>query len=508
VVPEIGEYERASTTVCNAYVQPICERYLKRLTDGLRSLGIRRDLYLMLSDGGTVHEATAARHPIRLVQSGPTGGVQATALYGAAAGEGDILCFDMGGTTAKACLIDAGEPQRSLDFEVARLRRFAKGSGLPLKVLVIDMFEIGAGGGSIARVDRLGLIQVGPDSAGAEPGPACYGLGGTLPTVTDADLLIGYLGAESFLGGDMRLDVAAAEAAVARHAAQPLGLSAIEAAWGIHETVNGNMAQAASIHALEKAKRIGAYAMVPIGGAGPVHACHMGMKLGLARIVAPAGAGVALAFGFLAAPVSFAFMQGWVAPLATLDFARLRDLLGGMEAEGRRMLAQAGVDPASATLRLIGAMRYLGQGYQVEATLAPEAVAAGDRAALRAAFEAEYAGQYGRTEPVVPVECVSWQVIVAGPRPRIDLTATALHGAAHGGVAVARRGARQAYFPAAGGSVETPVYDRTRLALGDAIAGPALIEERESTLVLPPGAAARCDVALNLVVDLPRAGAA
>ncbi len=509
VVPEIGEYERASTTVCNAYVQPIFERYLKRLTEGLRSLGIRRDLYLMLSDGGTVHEATAARHPIRLVQSGPAGGVQATALYGAAAGERDILCFDMGGTTAKACLIDGGEPQRSLDFEVARLRRFAKGSGLPLKVPVIDMIEIGAGGGSVARVDRLGLVQVGPESAGAEPGPACYGLGGTRPTVTDADLLLGYLGAESFLGGEMRLDAATAERAVTEHVAQPLGLSAIEAAWGIHETVNGNMAQAASIHALEKAKRITGYAMVPIGGAGPVHACHIGMKLGLARIVAPSGAGVASAFGFLAAPVSFAFVQGWVAPLATLDFARLRDLLGGMEAEGRHMLAQAGIDPAQASVRLIGAMRYLGQGYQVEAALAPEAVAAGDRAALRAAFEAEYARQYGRTEPSVAVECVSWQAIVSGPRPVLDLTA-ASRGVPRTGAAAAatRRGMRRAWFPAAGGFVETPVFDRARLAPGDAIAGPALVEERESTLVLPPGATARCDAALNLVVDLPRAAGA
>jgi N-methylhydantoinase A len=500
VVPEIGEYERTSTTVCNAYVLPIFDRYLRRLTEGLLALGIARDLYLMLSDGGTVHESTAVRHPIRLVQSGPAGGVQATSLYGAQAGATDILCFDMGGTTAKACLIDGGEPQRSVDFEVARVYRFKKGSGLPLKVPVIDMIEIGAGGGSIARVDRLGLIRVGPESAGSEPGPACYGLGGTAPTVTDADLLLGYLAAESFLGGDMRLDAAAAEVAIAAHVGGPLGLSPVEAAWAVHETVNGNMAQAAAIHALEKAKRIGGYAMVPIGGAGPVHACHIGMKLGLSRIVAPLGAGVASAFGFLAAPTSFAFVQGWVASLAALDFGRLADLLGGMEAEGRRMVAQAGVDPAAATVRVLGAMRYAGQGYQVEAAVPFAAIAGADCDGLRAAFEAEYLRQYGRTEPGAPVECVSWQVIVSGPRPQMDLTAAAA-GAGRGGPAC--KGARPAYFPAAGGFVEAPVFDRYALAPGDGLAGPALVEERESTLVLPPGTRARCDAALNLVIELP-----
>ncbi|MFM8616880.1 MAG: hydantoinase/oxoprolinase family protein, partial [Alphaproteobacteria bacterium] len=343
VVPEIGEYERASTTVCNAYVQPVFERYLRRLSDGLRGFGLTGPLFLMLSDGGTVAEETAARHPIRLVQSGPAGGVEATGIYGAAAGARDILCFDMGGTTAKAALIDNGEAQRSLDFEVARVDRFRKGSGLPLKVPVIDMIEIGAGGGSIARVDRLGLVRVGPESASSDPGPACYGLGGARPTVTDADLVLGYLGAESFLGGAMKLDVTAAEAALAEHIGKPLGLSVPEAAWAIHETVNGNMAQAAAIHALEKAKRIDAYAMVPIGGAGPVHACHIGMKLGLRRIIVPLGAGVASAFGFLAAPLSFACVQGGVAPLAGLDFAKLREVTGTMTAQGKAMAAAAGV---------------------------------------------------------------------------------------------------------------------------------------------------------------------
>jgi len=500
VVPEIGEYERASTTVCNAYVLPIFARYLQRLGEGLRGIGLTGPLYMMLSDGGTVHEDTAVRHPIRLVQSGPAGGVQATKIYGETSGASDVLCFDMGGTTAKAALIDQGEPAKSLDFEVARVDRFLKGSGLPLKVPVIDMIEIGAGGGSIARVDRLGLVRVGPDSASSDPGPACYGLGGTQPTVTDADLVLGYLGAGSFLGGDMRLDAAAAERALATHIGEPLKLSRVEAAWAIHETVSNAMAQAASIHALEKAKRIEDYTLVPIGGAGPVHACRLAQKLGLARIVVPTGAGVASAFGFLAAPILFSFVQGWVAPLATLDFPALRDLLGGMRREGTRMVAEAGVDPARATTRIQGAMRYAGQGFSVGVTLPEAAIATGDTSALRAAFEQEYLRLYGRHERAVPVECVSWRVVVSGPVPVLDLTATA---SAQGAAPTAKRGERPAYFPAAGGFVATPVLDRAALRPGDRVEGPALIEERESTLVLPPQARAICDAALNLVVELP-----
>jgi N-methylhydantoinase A len=402
----------------------------------------------------------------------------------------------MGGTTAKAALIDDGEAQRSLDFEVARVDRFRKGSGLPLKVPVIDMIEIGAGGGSIARVDQLGLVRVGPESASSDPGPACYSLGGARPTVTDADLVLGYLGAESFLGGAMKLNVAAAEAALAEHIGKPLGLSVPEAAWAIHETVNGNMAQAAAIHALEKAKRIDAYAMVPIGGAGPVHACHIGMKLGLKRIIVPLGAGVASAFGFLAAPISFAFVQGWVAPLAGLDFVRLQEMIGAMTAQGKAMAAAAGVAPEAARARILGAMRYAGQGFQVEAEIPAEAITQGDAATLRAKFEAAYLALYGRTEPALPVECVSWQVIVAGPRPVVDLTqqSAAAEGALH-------RGMRRAWF--GGTYVETPVLNRLALHPGESIAGPALIEERECTLVLPPGATARCDTALNLDVTLP-----
>ncbi|MGG5888003.1 hydantoinase/oxoprolinase family protein [Falsiroseomonas sp. HC035] len=487
LVPEIGEYERGTTTICNAYVQPVFERYLARLGDGLRGAGLTGPLFLMLSDGGTVQEGVAARHPIRLVQSGPAGGVQAARVIGAAAGAEDILCFDMGGTTAKAALIDAGQPQRSLDFEVSRVDRFRKGSGFPLKVPVIEMIEIGAGGGSIARVDGLGLIRVGPDSASSDPGPACYGLGGTLPTVTDADLLLGYLAPDSFLGGDMTLDVAAAERAILEHIGKPLGLSALDAAWAIHETVNQAMAQAAGIHTLEKARRIEAYTMVPIGGAGPVHACAIARKLALPRLVSPPGAGVASAFGFLAAPISFALLRAMVAPLASLDLDALHAMLAAMEAEGRAMVAEAGV--ARPLIRRYAALRYAGQGYQVEAEI-PEGAQA-DRAAIRAAFEAEYLRLYGREEASLPVELVGWRVIVAGPTPELELAGAR-------GEGLARKGARQAWFGS--GFLEASTWNRAALRPGDRIAGPALVEERESTLVLPPGATATCDAALNLVV--------
>ena len=500
VVPEIGEYERMSTTLANAYVLPIFEKYLGAITRELRALGIRRDLYMMLSDGGTVHESTAIRHPIRLVQSGPAGGVQATTLIGAAAGARDVFCFDMGGTTAKACLIDNGEPLRATDFEVARVYRFKRGSGLPLRIPVIDMIEIGAGGGSIARIDRLGLLQVGPDSSSADPGPACYGQGGLDATVTDADLVLGYLGADSFLGGDMRLDVEAARTAIASCIGTPLGLSVEEAAWGIHDLVNENMARASAIHALEKARRITDYAMVPIGGAGPVHAAHIALKLGLTRVICPQGAGVASAFGFLAAPPSFAFVRGRVEALATLDFAALNALLDDLEMQGRALLLTAGTAARDIELRVEAAMRYLGQGYEIDVVLDRAAIARGDTPAITAAFDATYRRLFGRTEDGVALEVVSWRLGVHGPRPRIELAAARAAFTVAAGSSV--KGHRMAWFAQARGYVRTVVYDRYAFGPGSTANGPALFEERESTVVVPPGARVQCDDSLNLIVEL------
>ena len=499
VMPEIGEYERASTTVCNAYVLPVFKHYLRRLTDGLRRIGVRKDLYLMLSDGGTVHESTAAAYPVRLVQSGPAGGVQAISAIGRVAGESNLLCFDMGGTTAKACLVDDGQPLRTTEFEVARVYRFKKGSGLPLRVPVIEMIEIGAGGGSIARVDHLGLVQIGPESSSADPGPACYGRGGRDATVTDADLVLGYLSADSFLGGDMRLDVAAAQDALHRAVGAPLGLSVIDAAWAIHETVNENMAQAASIHALEKAKRLSDYVMVPIGGAGPVHACNIALKLGLPRVLCPLGAGVASALGFLVAPGAFTLVQGGVVPLDELDRVALRASLADMQRKGLEMVQAAGAAPGEATVAYVAAMRYVGQGYDIDVLVDAQALAEEDGHSLRAAFDAAYLAQFNRIEAGMPVEIVSWRVTVSGADPGVDLVAGRPL-AAHGD---ARRGSRKVYFGPRSGFVDAPVYDRYRLAPGSRFEGPAVFEERESTTVVPPGAVAQIDAALNLVVELP-----
>ena len=494
VMPQIGEYERSSTAVANAFVQPIFERYVGRLVAGMADRGLPEDLYLMLADGGTVHHATAVRYPIRLVQSGPAGGAQAASVFGRLAGERDVLCFDMGGTTAKACLINDGEPVRADQFEVARVWRFAKGSGLPLQVPVIDMIEIGAGGGSIARVDALGLIQVGPESASSKPGPACYGLGGVEPTVTDADLVLGYLDAASFLGGDMVLDKAAAEAAIGRRLAEPLGLSVVDAARGIHETVNESMAQAATIHALESGRKVQDFALLAIGGAGPVHACNLAKRMGVRRVICPIGAGVASAFGFLAAPTSFEFVRAAMAPLADVDLGEVDAMVRELEGEGLALLATAGVAPETATTSTSALIRYVGQGYEVDVPV-PRAVlegAATDR--IGELFAERYQALFGRTEAMA-AEIISWRVVVAGPKPALEPVARLEEGSS-------LRGTRQVHFAEAGGFVETPVHDRYRLRAGHRVDGPAVLEERESTIIVPPGAQATADAHGNLIIDL------
>ncbi|VTU25617.1 Acetophenone carboxylase gamma subunit [Variovorax sp. PBL-H6] len=499
VMPELGEYERSATAVCNAYVQPLFRKYIAGLIDGMRAMGIERELFLMQSDGGTVHYSTAMQYPIRLVQSGPAGGVQATALIGRLAGADNVLCFDMGGTTAKACLIEGGEPAVTTDFEVARQARFKKGSGIPLKVPAVDMIEVGSGGGSIARINQMGLIQVGPDSSSAVPGPACYGLGGKDGTVTDADLVLGYLDAKAFLGGDMALDEPAARQALAANIGQRLGLDEVEAAFGIHETVNETMAQAASIHALEKGRKAADYAMVPIGGAGPVHACHVALKLGIRRVVCPLGAGVASAFGFLASPMSFQFVRAEITPLAQLDAGRVRALVDELEAQGRAMFEASGMGSVKVLVKVNAAMRYVGQGFEVLVPLDDHRLARGMDSRLERAFEAAYQQLYGRTERGAPVEIVSWRVVVMSETP--DITPAAVATLDDRGSAL--KGRRPVYSVLSRRFVDTPVYDRYRLGIDTDLQGPAIVEERESTVVVPEGARVTVDRYRNLIVDLP-----
>ncbi|MGG5822031.1 hydantoinase/oxoprolinase family protein [Falsiroseomonas sp. HW251] len=498
VVPVIGEYERSTTTIANAYVQPVFDRYLRRLSEGLARLGITRELQLMLSDGGTVEASAAIAAPIRLVHSGPAGGAEAAALFGGIAGLEQVVCFDMGGTTAKACLIEGGRPSRTTEVEIARLARFKPGSGIPLRVPIVSMIEIGAGGGSIARVNSMGLIQVGPESASSRPGPVCYGQGGREPTVTDADLVLGYLDAGNFLGGAMRLDLEAARAAILRDLGVPLNLPMEAAAWGILETVNANMAQAMVIQALEQGKRLSDFALLPIGGAGPVHACIVARRADIAKVVCPLGPGVASALGFLSAPTSFELLRTAVAPLHGADYGALLSMLDALRDEGRALLARAGVKDGVTTQITCG-LRYAGQGYDVEAQIAREEIASADAAAIAARFERNYAALFGRTEAGISIEMVSWRVVTSGPRAglRPDVP---VH--ARGDTAVFQKGQRDVWFAETRGFRRTPVFNRYAARPGTRLAGPAVFEERESTFVVPPDARVEVDEGLNLTVSL------
>jgi N-methylhydantoinase A len=485
VVPEIREFERASTTVANVYVQDLTERYLRDLEHRLRRLGVTGAPHIMLSNGGLATVDTAARHPIRILESGPAGG----ALAAAAIGPADLLAFDMGGTTAKLCLIADGAPLVTHQFEVDRKYRLLPGSGLPVQVPVIDMIEIGVGGGSIARIDALGLLTVGPDSAGSEPGPACYGRGGTEPTVTDADLVLGYLDPNYFLGGGMTLDAAAAREAISSRIAEPLGVSVEEAAWGIHTSVNEDMANAARVHAVERGQDPAKLPMYTFGGAGPVHGVGVARALGALSVVAPPAAGVLSAAGFLTAPLAFDFVRSARAAVLDLSWEQVDALFAEMEAEGAALLAKSGVDEV--THRRIAEMRYSGQGYEIRVPVHggswPET--------LIDEFTRTYRALYRRSGPEVGVEVLNWRVVSTGPAPDVTLQLASTESAGD-----ARKGSRRAYFPSAGGFVDTDVFDRYRLEPGVRVDGPAIVEERESTVVVPPDAhcVVREDAALEV----------
>ena len=497
VVPEIREFERTSTTTANVYVMPLMARYLDDLERKLHGLGVPGRLYVMMSAGGIATPETAKRVPVRLVESGPAAGALAAARSARQVGLDRLLSFDMGGTTAKACVIDRGEPLLARDFEVARADRFKKGSGLPIRVPVVELIEIGAGGGSVARVDRMGLLKVGPDSAGADPGPACYGAGGQEPTVTDADLVLGYLDADFFLGGRMRLDVEAARRAIETRVARPMGLGLTEAAWGIHRVVNENMAAAARVHGIERGKDLRGYPLFAFGGAGPVHAWNVGRILRVPRVLVPYGAGALSAYGLLAAPLAFDFVRTAPQRLTTADWELINRLFQEMEGEGRRILRTAGVPEAQITVRRSAEMRYSGQGHEVDVQIPPGALSAASLATITESFEAAYRLLYSRTPMGVPLEALNWRAVVSGPAP--DLTITA--GLAAAAAAPAAKKHRAAYFAEAGGYVDTPVYDRYRLDPGARLAGPVIVEERESTTVVGPGARLSVDPHRNLVAE-------
>ncbi|HET6368484.1 MAG TPA: hydantoinase/oxoprolinase family protein, partial [Pseudomonadales bacterium] len=503
VAPEVREFERASTTVANAYIKPLAQRYLELMGRRLSEASIPAPLLLMLSSGGLTHVAEAERAPVRMLESGPAAGAIAAAFFGKDDGSGKVLAFDMGGTTAKLSLVDGGEPLTAYSFEAARQRRFIEGSGLPIRISTIELIEIGAGGGSIASVDEIGLLKVGPRSAGSLPGPAAYGLGGTEPTVTDADLLLGYLDPGYFAGGAMPLDVAAARAAVERLATR-LGLPPTEVAWGIHDVVNESMASAARVHVAERGRDPRAYALLCTGGAGPVHAWSVAAKLGLSRVVCPPSAGVASALGLLVAPARVDRVATVGIRLDEGNVAELEAAFRRLEDEARAVMADTGLKLESATVQRLADGRFLGQGFDLVVSLpeGPYADTAAGRARLTAAFEEAYREKFALTPPGVPVEFLNIRVAVRAP---VSGSEVVLQGRPGGGAERALKGSRPAYFREAGGFVPTAVYDQRRLGVGDTVSGPAVVEEEGSTLVIGPGAIARVAPSGNLVMTLAEA---
>jgi N-methylhydantoinase A len=500
VVREIREYERASTTVANAYVMPLARRYLKRMSDEIGRLGITAPLWLMLSNGGLTHVAEAQRRPVQMLESGPAAGALSAAFFGAADSDGNVLAFDMGGTTAKLSLIERGEPLVANGFEAARQKRFVEGSGLPIRIAALELIEIGAGGGSIAHVDEIGLLKVGPESAGSEPGPAAYGRGGAQPTVTDANFLLGYLNPDYFAGGTMAVDTAAASEALSR-LARRLGLTPIEAAWGIYDIVNENMVRAARVHVAERGRDPRNYRLVPTGGGGPVHGYYVAKKLGLKELIVPPAAGVASAFGLLVAPIR-------VDLVATIGFrldehaaAELESQFAALENEARRTIAQSGLAAGTARVERLADGRFVGQGFERTATLPDgpydRTEPAVMRSALAAAFEAAYREKYGRTPGAVPIEFTNIRVTLRAAVPGAAKLGTAVEAAGP-----PLKGTRRVWFPERRGVVETPVYDRAFLRDGEVFAGPALIEEEGSTLVVGPRGRFRVAPSRNILVTV------
>lgn len=489
VSPEMREWERFSTTVANAYVQPMMARYLRRLETDLRAQGLTAPLFLMMSGGGLTTIDTACRFPIRLVESGPAGGAIFSAHVASQCGLSSVLSFDMGGTTAKICLIDDYQPQTARTFEVARVGRFRKGSGLPLRIPVIEMVEIGAGGGSIAHVDSLGRIAVGPESAGANPGPACYGRGGTHPAVTDANLLLGRYDPSKFAGGTMKLDVQAARDALVTDVGSKLGLTAELAGLAVTEMVDENMANAARVHAIESGKTYEGRTLIAFGGGGPVHACRVAEKVGISRVLIPSGAGVGSAIGFLRAPVGYEVVRSLYQRFSTFDTNAVNRLLESMREE-----AVAAVRPGSFDKELTETrtayMRYVGQGHEIPVPLPMKVLSPADVVDIRAAYDREYARFYDRPVPGSDVEIMSYAVVVATVAEEPDEPRDS------GGLfvpAIAPERTQPVRDTVTGIVSAWSIYPRAHLPVGACIHGPAIVTEDETSTLVGPGWSATVD---------------
>lgn len=501
VLPQIREYERTCTTATNAYVKPITARYLAKLSSRLEALGFKGKLFIMLSSGGITSVETAQQFPVRIIESGPTAAVIASQHYGRMFQIKDMFCFDMGGTTAKSCLIQKGQAGLVSTFEVGRVQRFKKGSGLPIQVPVVDLMEIGAGGGSIAKMSKMGLLQVGPESAGADPGPACYGHGGENPTVTDADLLLGYLDPDYFLGGTMLLDKGAAEHAMEAKVARPLGTSIVEAAFGIHDLINETMAAAAKTHIAEKGGNPNIVTISAFGGAGPVHAYGLAKKIGAPRILVPPLAGVGSALGFFTAPVAFDLTRSHRVALNDADLKEIEHLFQKLEKEGAAILQQAGKDETIIFERAL-MMRFVGQGAETDLLIQQKPFDQWEKNEIRELFDNVYKKLYGRTYPETPVEFVTFKVRASLPAREFRIPPIRQ---AEGKLADCIKGERNAFSLVRKGYIPFTVYDRSKLFPGAVIQGPAIVEERESTIIVGEDANASVDkfgfVWINLISD-------
>ena len=500
VSPQMREYERFNTVVANAYIKPLMASYLGRLEDRLRGEGVDCRIFLMHSGGGIISIQNAAEFPVRLVESGPAGGAVFAAHIAARYGLDKVLSFDMGGTTAKICLINHQTPKTSRVFEVARSYRFKKGSGMPISIPVIDMVEIGAGGGSLAHVDSMQQIRVGPESAGSEPGPACYGQGGTRPGVTDADLILGKLDPENFAGGSIKLHQDNSKIALAKHVGDTLEMDAVEAAFGVAEVVDENMANAARVHAVENGEDLSEYTMIAFGGAAPLHAARLCEKLGVERLLVPPGAGVGSAIGFLRAPFSFEANRSVYMKLSDFDAEKIKVLLTDLRDEATGFVRTC--DEASQILSEFKVyMRYTGQGWEIPIPLQEDQAMNPDAATFERRFKEEYTKLFGRPVAGMDIEITVWSVNATTPQgqapliPQTDGNATAVS-----------NGTRHVFDAAVGTHLKANVIDRGAMTAGQRANGPAVLAEAETTIIVPVSRDAICQT--DGCIDVVKKGTA
>lgn len=496
VAPEIKEYERTSTTVANAYVQPIMKAYLGYLEKELKAKGFEGGLYIMLSSGGITNVAMAEALPIKLCESGPAAGALVASYYGKSIGLDDMISFDMGGTTAKICLINEGKPSYSREFEAARISRFKKGSGFTFKIPSIEMIEIGAGGGSIGHMDTMGLLKVGPQSSGASPGPACYNLGGDNATVTDAALILGYLSADYFLGGEMKLDVSKARESMKKKIADPLGITIEEAASGINQVVTENMATATRIHIAERGKDPRRYALMAFGGAGPVHAFRIAELLKIKTIIFPPAAGTASALGLLITPLALDLARSYGDRLDSLNWDHVNTIYEEMEAETLSSLVESGASRDEIIFERTADMRYEGQFYEIPSAIPYGKLGSQDVSKITKTFYQTYENAFGRYMTNTPVQALTWRLRAQCPAPTVEVKFKGKQDPSE-----ALKGNRKAYFPEQKQFIDCPVYERYQLKTGTTLKGPVILEEKESTAIVGVNSTVHIDDRLNLIIE-------